>query len=187
MQGLQLWKEIVSRPLDWFKGADAGAWRSTRRCWAWATSSARAIASHHGGRRRAGLPRARARDPASSATALTRAAATRRRQLIRDMDADEIRNAYVLYIGAGAVATGGIISLIQALPLIVGSIARRPARPARPARRRRAAGAAAPSATCRCGSWSVGSAGAGRWRSGSPLPPLGASASSSGSTWSARC
>jgi len=33
-----------------------------------------------------------------------------------------IRNAYVLYIGAGAVATAGIISLIRSLPLIAGSI-----------------------------------------------------------------
>ena len=34
----------------------------------------------------------------------------------------ELRNAYILYIGAGAVATGGIISMFQALPLIVSSI-----------------------------------------------------------------
>ena len=33
----------------------------------------------------------------------------------------EIHRTYVLYIGAGAVATGGIISLLQALPLIVAS------------------------------------------------------------------
>ncbi len=39
------------------------------------------------------------------------------------MSPDELRNEYVLYIGAGAVATGGIISLIQALPLIASSIA----------------------------------------------------------------
>ncbi len=35
---------------------------------------------------------------------------------------EEIQRQYVLYIGAGAVATGGIISLFQALPLILGSI-----------------------------------------------------------------
>ena len=33
-----------------------------------------------------------------------------------------IRNDYVLYIGAGAVAAGGIISMFQALPLIFSSI-----------------------------------------------------------------
>jgi len=33
-----------------------------------------------------------------------------------------LRNQYILYIGAGAVATGGIISMFQAMPLIVGSV-----------------------------------------------------------------
>ncbi len=38
--------------------------------------------------------------------------------LIRDMGPDDVRSAYVLYIGAGAVAAGGIFSLIQSLPTI---------------------------------------------------------------------
>jgi putative OPT family oligopeptide transporter len=38
--------------------------------------------------------------------------------LIRDMDPNAIRSAYILYIGAGAVAAGGIISLLRSLPLI---------------------------------------------------------------------
>jgi putative OPT family oligopeptide transporter len=42
--------------------------------------------------------------------------------LIRDMDPDEIRGTYVRYIGAGAVAAGGIISMCRALPLIVSSL-----------------------------------------------------------------
>jgi putative OPT family oligopeptide transporter len=42
--------------------------------------------------------------------------------LISAMTEDEIWSSYVLYIGAGAVAAGGIISLCQALPLIVSSI-----------------------------------------------------------------
>jgi len=37
---------------------------------------------------------------------------------ISQMGPDEIRGAYVLYIGAGAVATGGIISLFRSLPMI---------------------------------------------------------------------
>ncbi|WP_435009158.1 OPT family oligopeptide transporter [Tundrisphaera lichenicola] len=41
---------------------------------------------------------------------------------IGDMSAKDIRDAYILYIGAGAVAAGGVISLLQALPLILGSI-----------------------------------------------------------------
>ena len=39
-------------------------------------------------------------------------------KLIRDMAPDEVRGAYVLYIGAGAVAAGGIISLVRSLPVI---------------------------------------------------------------------
>jgi putative OPT family oligopeptide transporter len=41
---------------------------------------------------------------------------------IKDMGPDEVRSAYILYIGAGAVAAGGIVSLLRALPLIVRSV-----------------------------------------------------------------
>ncbi len=37
---------------------------------------------------------------------------------IADMDPDGVREAYVLYIGSGAVAAGGIISLFRSLPTI---------------------------------------------------------------------
>lgn len=40
-------------------------------------------------------------------------------KLISEMATHEIWKSYVLYIGAGAVAAGGIISLIQSLPVIV--------------------------------------------------------------------
>jgi putative OPT family oligopeptide transporter len=43
-------------------------------------------------------------------------------KLIRDMAPGAIRGNYVLYIGAGAVTAGGLISLLQALPLIFGSL-----------------------------------------------------------------
>jgi putative OPT family oligopeptide transporter len=39
--------------------------------------------------------------------------------LIRDMEIHDIWRNYVLYIGAGAVAAGGIISLFQSLPTII--------------------------------------------------------------------
>jgi putative OPT family oligopeptide transporter len=42
--------------------------------------------------------------------------------LIRNMDPGDIKNNYVKYIGAGAVAAGGIISMCRALPLIIGSV-----------------------------------------------------------------
>ncbi len=44
--------------------------------------------------------------------------------LIADMSPHEIRNAYILYIGAGAVATGGIISLIRSFPTILRAFQR---------------------------------------------------------------
>src|SRR5271165_4048858 len=37
---------------------------------------------------------------------------------IADMDPDGVREAYILYIGSGAVAAGGIISLFRSLPTI---------------------------------------------------------------------
>jgi putative OPT family oligopeptide transporter len=39
-------------------------------------------------------------------------------RLIKDMSPGQIRNAYILYIGAGAVAAGGIVSLFRSLPTI---------------------------------------------------------------------
>ena len=42
--------------------------------------------------------------------------------LIRNMEPDGIKDNYVKFIGAGAVAAGGIISMCRALPLIFASI-----------------------------------------------------------------
>ena len=42
---------------------------------------------------------------------------------IAGMSPDDIRSAYILYIGAGAVAAGGIISLFRSLPTIWNSFA----------------------------------------------------------------
>jgi putative OPT family oligopeptide transporter len=44
-------------------------------------------------------------------------------KLIHDMSPNQIRGAYVLYIGAGAVAAGGVVSLAKALPTIWSSLA----------------------------------------------------------------
>src|SRR5256886_1032633 len=42
--------------------------------------------------------------------------------LIKDMSVAQIQKAYILYIGAGAVAAGGIISLVRSLPVIWGGL-----------------------------------------------------------------
>lgn len=41
---------------------------------------------------------------------------------LAEMGHNEIRSAYILYIGAGAVAAGGIISLLRSLPIILHGI-----------------------------------------------------------------
>ncbi len=45
-------------------------------------------------------------------------------KLISEMTTDEIWHNYILYIGAGAVAAGGIISLFKSLPTIIGGAVR---------------------------------------------------------------
>src|SRR5207249_4890264 len=42
--------------------------------------------------------------------------------LISNMEPKDLRNFYVLYIGAGAVATGGIISMARAMPVIISAL-----------------------------------------------------------------
>ena len=42
-------------------------------------------------------------------------------KLIREMNAGEIRAAFVFYIGAGAVASAGIIALVRSLPTIIAA------------------------------------------------------------------
>ncbi|TMA28364.1 MAG: oligopeptide transporter, OPT family [Deltaproteobacteria bacterium] len=44
--------------------------------------------------------------------------------LIKEMTPDDVWHQYILYIGAGAVAAGGIISLFKSLPTIVGGAMR---------------------------------------------------------------
>ncbi len=42
--------------------------------------------------------------------------------LIRDMSISQLRNNYLLFIGAGCVAAAGIISMVRTLPMIVRSV-----------------------------------------------------------------
>ncbi len=55
---------------------------------------------------------------------------------ISEMGPHELRGAYMLYIGAGAVAAGGIVSVLRSLPIICPCLAQRRARLQRGARRR---------------------------------------------------
>ena len=119
-QALHLWKEVPSRSLSWFKGAvpsievnpallGVGYIIGTRISCIMTGGGVLAYlvlipAIHFFGDQLTG--------PLAPGTAL-----------ISTMDADQVRESYVLYVGAGAVAAGGIYSLLQALPLIGGSLA----------------------------------------------------------------
>ncbi len=119
MKGLRLWQGTPSRALNWFKGAEpaievdpvllgVGYIIGTRISCVMAAGGVLAAfvlipAIHFFG------------DPLT-------ASLYPGTMPIAQMDQETITDAYVLYIGAGAVAAGGIISLAQALPLIASSI-----------------------------------------------------------------
>ena len=118
-QGLKLWKDTVGHPLGWFQKANpamdvdpvlmgVGYIIGTR-------ISCIMVA---GGVLASFLLIPAIRFFGSGLTAPL-APAT---ELISKMSEHDIHHYYVLCIGAGAVATGGIISLFQALPLIFGSL-----------------------------------------------------------------
>jgi uncharacterized oligopeptide transporter (OPT) family protein len=43
-------------------------------------------------------------------------------KLIREMGPGEVRSSYILYIGAGAVAAGGLVSMARAIPTIIRTV-----------------------------------------------------------------
>jgi putative OPT family oligopeptide transporter len=119
MQGLKLWKDVASQALSWFKGATpaievnpallgVGYIIGTRISCVMAAGGV--LASF------VLIPAIRLFGDGLS-TPIYPA-----KTLIKNMAEDDIWHEYILYIGAGAVAAGGIISLFQALPLIVGSL-----------------------------------------------------------------
>ena len=80
---------------------------------------------------------------------LTGAARAGHRCRSREMGPGDIRGAYVLYIGAGAVAAGGIISLFRSLPTIWHGLQERPRATSRGGAAARPAPCCAPTRTCR--------------------------------------
>src|SRR5262249_12111724 len=61
-------------------------------------------------------------EPVAPAVANIRPKTGQDKGLIRNMGPGEIKGNYLRFIGAGAVAAGGIISMCRALPLIFASI-----------------------------------------------------------------
>jgi putative OPT family oligopeptide transporter len=118
-QGTKLWKEVASRPLSWFKGAvpaievnpallGVGYIIGTRISCIMVAGGVLSSFVLIPAIRLFGDGLGEPIYPAKT--------------LIRNMDEEQIWKEYILYIGAGAVAAGGIISLFQSLPLILGSL-----------------------------------------------------------------
>jgi putative OPT family oligopeptide transporter len=118
-QGLKLWKEVPSKALSWFQGAvpaievnpallGVGYIIGTRISCVMVAGGVLASFVLIPAIRLFGSGLTKPLYPA--------------KELISKMGEDDIWHEYVLYIGAGAVAAGGIISLVQALPLILSSI-----------------------------------------------------------------
>jgi putative OPT family oligopeptide transporter len=118
-QGMKLWKEVVARPLHWFKGAvpamevsptliGVGYIIGTKISCIMVAGGVLSSFLLIPAIRLFGDPLTEPLYPATD--------------LISKMKAADIQKVYVMYIGAGAVAAGGIISLFQALPLILRSI-----------------------------------------------------------------
>jgi putative OPT family oligopeptide transporter len=119
MAGMRLWKDVVARPLDWFAGATPSIEASPELLGVGYIIGTRVSCIMVAGGVLSYLVIAPAISFFGQGLTTPLYPAT---VLIKSMDADAIRRAYILYIGAGAVATGGIIGLCRALPLILSSV-----------------------------------------------------------------
>ena len=120
MLGLKLWKDMVSHPLSWLKGATPALETNPALLGVGYIIGTRISCIMVAG----GVLSWLVFCPAIVyfGGGLTAPLAPSANLLVRDMDADQLRDSYVIYIGAGAVAAGGIISMFRALPLILASI-----------------------------------------------------------------
>lgn len=119
MVGLELWREVPAKVLSWYQNARMAAEISPELLGVGYIIGPRVAAFMFGG----GVMSALMMIPVIKffgsgwATPLFPESTL----LIKDMSAGEIQDRYVRYIAAGAVATGGIISLIRSLPTIIGA------------------------------------------------------------------
>jgi len=119
MSGLRLWKDIPERAIGFFKGAAVAVEISPELLGVGYIIGTRIACVMVGGGVLASwvlIPAIRMFGDGLNAPLYPG------EKLIRDMSLDEIWHSYVLYIGAGAVAAGGIISMAQTLPVIFHSI-----------------------------------------------------------------
>lgn len=119
--GFRLWQEVPTRLLTFFKGGSVAAEVTPELLGVGYIIGARVSANMMAGGLLAYLILIPAIKIFGESLETVMFPAT---MLIRDMSPGEVRNAYVLYIGAGAVATGGIISLIKSFPTIISAFRR---------------------------------------------------------------
>ncbi len=119
-EGMGLWKEAPSRAISWFKGAVPAIDVDPALLGVGYIIGTRIASVMAAGGVLAWLVMAPAIHLFGDSLEKPLYPATDQR--IRDMDEDALRENYILYIGAGAVAAGGIFSLVQSLPLIVSSL-----------------------------------------------------------------
>ncbi|MFM7129324.1 MAG: OPT family oligopeptide transporter [bacterium] len=119
MQAMHLWKEVPSRAIGWLKGGVVACEVSPALLGVGYIIGPRVAAVMIGG----GILAALVLTPMIAFFGSNAPGAIfPGDKPIPAMSPKEIRDAYILYIGAGAVAAGGIISMIQALPMIFASI-----------------------------------------------------------------
>ena len=117
--GLRLFNEAPDRMLSWYRGASVGAEISPELLGVGYIIGPRIAATMLAG----GVLGYLVIMPAIAMFGgqLTTPLYPATEMLVRDMSPHHMRGAYVLYIGAGAVATGGLISLARALPTIASA------------------------------------------------------------------
>jgi putative OPT family oligopeptide transporter len=119
MGGMKLWKDIVARPLDWFASATPSIEATPELLGVGYIIGTKVACIMVAGGVLSYLVLVPAIKFFGAGLAAPLFPAT---ELISTMDSDAIRSNYIIYIGAGAVATGGIIGLFRALPLIFSSL-----------------------------------------------------------------
>jgi putative OPT family oligopeptide transporter len=118
-QGLNLWKEIVRKSLTWFKGASPALEVNPALLGVGYIIGPRVASIMVAGGVLATFVLTPAIRMFGDGLAQPLYPGT---QTISQMSDEQIGRTYVRYIGAGAVAAGGIISVFRALPLILSSI-----------------------------------------------------------------
>jgi len=121
MAGFKFWKEIPDKVLGWYQNARVAAEISPELLGVGYIIGPRIASYMFGGGLLAALVMVPAIKFFGSGWETPLFPVTSSASLIKNMSAAQIQDWYVRYIAAGAVAAGGIISLMRALPTIISA------------------------------------------------------------------